>query len=119
MAAPKRQLAEDGGRESLARVLADRRRQHVVEALDSLDDDVSLGTLVDDIRARETREADGRAVDRQTVALSLHHVHLPKLADAGVLAYDLKRKRVTRDRQRVSDLLRMAEDAYRVLSSEV
>ncbi|PSP93918.1 hypothetical protein BRC91_07555 [Halobacteriales archaeon QS_4_62_28] len=34
-------------------------------------------------------------IDRQKVMMSLHHVHLPKLADANLITYDPNRGRVS------------------------
>lgn len=43
--------------------------------------------------------------DRRTVATELRHVHLPKLADAGLLEYERDSGVVRTDRERIADRL--------------
>lgn len=77
-----------GRRRSLLYHLRDRGR----------DTSVSLDELVDEVRARETarpnRQSPGSSAE---VRLSLLHTHLPKLAEAGIVAYDADEKTVTCD----------------------
>lgn len=47
---------------------------------------VGFDELVDHLA--ETRTSAGEPGDRDRIALRLHHVHLPKLADTGVIEYD-------------------------------
>jgi hypothetical protein len=62
-------------------LLADEHRRRVLRCLHSRVGSVSLSTLAD-------RLADGDDEDRSRTALRLHHVHLPKLAEYGLLSYD-------------------------------
>ncbi|WP_158055799.1 DUF7344 domain-containing protein [Halorussus halophilus] len=62
-------------------VLGARRRRNVLYVLSRRSRPVPFTELVDDLVALE----DGT---RERVAVSLHHEHLPKLADADLLNYD-------------------------------
>ncbi|PGF16743.1 hypothetical protein CP556_11855 [Natrinema sp. CBA1119] len=70
---------------------------------------VSSEELVDYVveRAPEPVAADA---DRQTIALELHHVHLPKLANAGLIEYDRQNDVVHVDRATIADRLERARD---------
>lgn len=75
-------------------LLADSRRRIAVSVLAERESPVALVDLARDVAAREN-ETDPRDVpaDRvESVAVSLHHRHLPKLADHGVVTYDVERK---------------------------
>ena len=72
-------------------VLADERRRAVLSVLADRDGPVGLSDLARAV-ADLTGDDASDAVDRLRV--SLHHQHLPKIADAGLIAYDLDRKSV-------------------------
>ena len=67
--------------------LADHRRRAVLRHAAGNDGAIDLDTLA-------TRIAAESGVDRDAAALELHHCHLPKLDDAGFLAYDADDHRV-------------------------
>lgn len=69
-------------------ILSSRRRRSVIDALASSAGPVSLDSLASSVAALEAQidPDDDSAV--QTIAVSLHHTHLPKMADYGVLEYD-------------------------------
>ncbi|MFC3958107.1 DUF7344 domain-containing protein [Halovivax cerinus] len=73
-------------------LLSNRRRRRVIEVLtthpESLTLDELAGTLVDD----ETLPVDCV----ETLRIELHHSHLPKLADLGVIGYDRETHRIRR-----------------------
>jgi predicted transcriptional regulator len=77
-------------------LLAERRRRHVCALLGrraprTLDD------LASAVAAREAgSEGAVTAEHRERVKLSLYHVHLPRLAEAGVVAFDRDAGRVAR-----------------------
>lgn len=88
-AAPEK-LTESKYHELLA---ADRRRT-TLDVLTSLTAPIDLMDLADRVAAREL---DLGCVDEATVervAISLHHTHLPKMADLGVIDYDPDSSRV-------------------------
>lgn len=63
-------------------VLADGRRRAVLSYLLQYERRASLEELADHVLATEPAVTDDRA------RATLHHLHLPKLADAGVITYD-------------------------------
>jgi len=64
--------------------LAHERRRSVCEALAAADREfLPLEELTERVAAR-----DHDGADPQTVRVELHHVHLPKLDEAGLLEYD-------------------------------
>jgi len=71
------------------RLLAASRRRVALDILVDRTAPVDLEDLAGAIAARETNggEVDESLVEE--VALTLHHVHLPMLADSGVIDYDL------------------------------
>lgn len=71
-------------------LLADPHRRAVLERLDRTVDGLEIEALAARVAAElsdapETVDDD----DRRRVLLALHHNHLPKLADHGLLEYDL------------------------------
>lgn len=70
-------------------VLADQRRRRVVRELRQEENaESSVETLVDRLCASEpTSEVDSPS-DRDQLAVHLHHIDLPKLADRDVVEYD-------------------------------
>lgn len=63
------------------RVLADRGRRHIIDALLTSDDRiVTLSDL--------TQEVAAQCDDREQVRCRLYHHHLPKLKKAGIVDYD-------------------------------
>jgi len=83
-----------------AELLSSRRRRATLGALDGRTPPVTLSDLAADVATREDGEradvdGDDRAdvggrrggIERE-VAIALHHVHLPRLADGGVIDYD-------------------------------
>ncbi len=55
----------------------------------------ALSDLAEEIAAAETGERPPPRNKRQSVYVTLHQTHLPKLADHGVVDYDSERKTVT------------------------
>lgn len=80
-------------RDELFHLLGDERRRRTVRYL--LEEDGET-VEVDALAAALADGADGRATgaDRQRVAITLAHAHLPKLEAAGVVDYDPDRDRV-------------------------
>lgn len=76
--------------------LASERRRTVLRCLQTADAPVAMADLARDVVARE-RDAHARDVPEEAIErvyVSLHHVHLPKLADEGYLRYDDNRTSV-------------------------
>ena len=86
-----RTMYENEGTTKLAeedhhRLLASERRRLTLEVLSDRPSSVALDELAAEVAAREHENAGERATE--TVAVSLHHVHLPKMANLGALSYD-------------------------------
>ena len=70
-------------------ILADGRRRAVLSYLIQDERQADLDELATHISAVEPTVADGQA------ATTLHHLHLPKLADAGLISYDSEQRTAT------------------------
>lgn len=114
-----RATVSDGGigesmLDELFDVLSDRRRRY---ALYHLDDEGGASTreaIVDSVVDRETAEGD--RPNRERVLAELHHVHLPRLHDAGFVDYDRESGGIALERrfdrvERFVDLARAEENA--------
>lgn len=73
-------------------LLADARRRHALAVLAEEDGTIDDTTLIR--RVSEAERADD--VDPRDVHIELHHCHLPKLDDYGVLEYDYEEGAVGR-----------------------
>jgi DNA-binding transcriptional ArsR family regulator len=88
-------LLEAGDRaDAVVDCVAEARRQTVLAVLESRSDPLTRTALA---AAVATRDANGTpAADRvDAVRVELHHVHLPKLDDAGLVDYDPEDDEVT------------------------
>jgi hypothetical protein len=72
-------------------VLVNDRRRAIVRLLDG---ETSLRDLADEVARVETGEENPDRKTRQSVYITLHQCHLPKLDGFGVVGYDSDRKRV-------------------------
>ena len=70
------------------RLLAAERRRRVLAVLEDRSAPVTLEELAVEVAARETGLECPPGDTVTEVTTSLHHVHLPKLADYGVVEYD-------------------------------
>ncbi|WIV66281.1 DUF7344 domain-containing protein [Natrialbaceae archaeon AArc-T1-2] len=76
-------------------LLADRRRRYLLWILHERDA-VDVEELSSRIATREAEPTQPNTDDRrQRVEISLHHNHLPRLADHGVIEYDAERGTVS------------------------
>lgn len=74
-------------------ILASERRRLVLQVIDDGPTTVSMDDLAEAVAARESPSSpDHDAIEH--VRISLHHKHLPMLADAGVLEYDGETRQV-------------------------
>lgn len=105
-----------GSRDAVLSLLTDSRRRQVLYCLRS-NERTDLDSIALQIAAWERDETiasvEGDAVD--AVKLSLHHNHLPKLAEAGVVEYDSRAGDVVRrdgfhDIEALVDQLQASED---------
>ncbi|UTF53893.1 DUF7344 domain-containing protein [Natronosalvus rutilus] len=81
-------------------LLADQRRRVVVRYLEETTGPATLGELAEEISVRESSgrlhsisdHADAQHDHLRSITISLHHVHIPKLADADAIDYDPETK---------------------------
>lgn len=76
-------------------VLRNDRRRLAIKALRDRNGRASVRDLSEEVAARETGEDPPPKKKRQSVYVSLHQTHLPKLDDLGILDYDGDNKTVT------------------------
>lgn len=80
--------ADTDARGAAYELLANRRRRHVLSYLrDHPHEEIPIDDLTSQVIARELMAGEG-PVDPESVSATLHHVHLPKLDDAGIVDYD-------------------------------
>lgn len=75
-------------------LLADERRRLALAALAERSAPVALESLAADVAAREANGASPSPDEIDRMAVSLHHVHLPRAADLDVIDYDADANRV-------------------------
>ena len=85
-------------------LLSDRRRRHALECLRDRDAPLALADLARDVAARESNASPGDVSDdrAQGIRIDLYHVHLPKLDEAGLVAFDASERSV-RPTERLTD----------------
>lgn len=74
------------GESEYHRLLASERRRVTLAVLESVTGQLSLDRLATAVAASQS--GDDETTDVEEVRITLHHVHLPKLAAAGVVEYD-------------------------------
>lgn len=93
---------EEQNRQQLLDVLGDPICRRVLHGLDADEERVTLSELAErvvntTVRGAASVEVESQDVDisaTERVAIRLHHVHLPKLADHGLLEYDRRENTV-------------------------
>ena len=87
-------LADACSTDDAFRLLADRTRRILVSLLGGNDEQVHLDDLAERVAAwkEDKPVTEVTADERESTKIELHHKHLPKLADAGVLDYDRETK---------------------------
>jgi hypothetical protein len=79
-------------------ILRNDRRRNVIKCLQDHGREVSLRDLAEEIAGTETGESPPPSNIRDSVYVSLHQTHLPKLDDAGIVDYDSDRKIISLER---------------------
>ena len=87
----------DRSRTGAYRLVSHAYRHALVECLDGRDGGIALADAAADVAARNLDGGDGVPChdDRLDVYAALHHSHVPRLADAGIVAYDRDRNVVS------------------------
>jgi len=75
-------------------ILRNDRRRNVIKCLQDRGREVSLRDLAEHIAEIETDESPPPSNIRDSVYVSLHQTHLPKLDDTGIVDYDSDRKTI-------------------------
>jgi len=87
-------------------LLSAKRRRITLGVLGDGPTTISLDELARAVAERESADGATRgSPSRERVATSLHHRHLPKMDDFGVLEYDPETNRVTSRRAWAADLI--------------
>ena len=83
-------LASNRSLDELFSVLAHTRRRHVLTLTGGRRGGTDVTELARSIaeRERDREHAEPQAESVRSIAVALHHVHLPKLAAAGLIEYD-------------------------------
>jgi hypothetical protein len=69
----------------LYKLLVDHQRRVLLQCLRNTEASLSVSGLVTELTQGDDREPTERDVEAE---IAVHHIHLPKLADAGVIEYD-------------------------------
>lgn len=72
-------------------VLADRQRRHVIKYLLECDPPVTTREIAD---ALQSRDQVGSVEKHRELRISIHHIHLPKLDENGIVDYDSEANQV-------------------------
>lgn len=75
-------------------LLGDERRRVTLDALRRVNAPITLDELAEIVAQRESGEMIPTDEAKTLVAITLHHVHLPKLTDCRVIDYDPETMRV-------------------------
>lgn len=71
-------------------LLADHQRREILQCLvESADQTATMGEIADRLISVES-ERTGKRPGRDQVEVRIHHTHLPKLTEAGVVEYDAR-----------------------------
>ena len=89
-AVPPLESSDESRLDELYRALGHHRRRSLLRELHDCDGTLTIDELAERVAEREAnRPSDGVPDDDlETVRLTLHHAHLPKLAAADVVDYD-------------------------------
>ncbi|MFC4451760.1 DUF7344 domain-containing protein [Halorussus aquaticus] len=85
------------GIDEVLSLLSDRYRRHALACLDGLPAPVTLEGLTDQVAGREFQQPPDKVsmIKRTQIATALHHTHLPKLEEVGIIVYDSDEGKVT------------------------
>ena len=101
--------SETRGREAVFGVLQDPTRRAVLRRLDPDERWIDLADLAEEVADDDPQVPFPRNPDR--LAAALHHNHLPKLAECGLVVYDYRENRVAvADRESTELYLELFED---------
>lgn len=76
------------------RLLADERRRIVLDVLAERKESLTLTELVTEVECRENGGGSSESTVSENIMISLHHVHLPMIADSDIVEYDYETNRI-------------------------
>ncbi|AZH25351.1 DUF7344 domain-containing protein [Haloplanus aerogenes] len=77
------------GLDACLRLVADQHRRRVIHHLrHEANGATTFDDLVDQMHRRASDAKNGPPQDRESLAIQLHHTHLPQLADHGVVDFE-------------------------------
>lgn len=85
----------DGHHDALFEVLSDKRRRFALQYLRNTETPTTFDELASALETWEEADPEQTHGHSDSVASSLHHIHLPKMDEAAVLEYDGAHGRVT------------------------
>ena len=91
-------------------LLADQRRLYALLCLREREEPIAVPSLAREIAVREFGSGEVPDDVAERVHVSLLHVHIPKLREAGILAYDSERVELTDDADTVEHVLDVVFD---------
>ncbi|MFC6940730.1 ArsR family transcriptional regulator [Salinirubellus sp. GCM10025818] len=72
-------------------LVADQHRRRIIHHLrHEANGATTFDDLVNQVHSRASDSKNGPPEDREKLAIQLHHTHLPKLADHGVVDFDYR-----------------------------
>lgn len=90
-----KQSSEECTLDRLLNLLTDRRRRFTLYYLRETDADVvTLDEVTDHVATWEAEWKGSTGETRKRICTSLHHNHLPRLAEAGLIEYDARSQTV-------------------------
>lgn len=86
---------EETEREAVYDAISSTRRRRALQLLVATDHSLTLADLATEI-ARTEQEPGGPLTEAQVdqIRITLYHLHIPKLADTGIVTYDPDERRV-------------------------
>lgn len=95
-------------------VLANEHRRLILSYLAETDNDVTtFEDLVDHLLVHEAEAVDD--LTDESVAIALHHIHLPKLKEAGLIEYDTQSETV---RYQADDMVEASLNVTAIVDQE-
>lgn len=77
------------GLNEVADLLTDAHRRYVLKHLTQESETVDFDTVAASLAARDAGQTrESQSTSSTSIEVQLHHIHLPKLVDAGVITFD-------------------------------